>query len=168
MRQAKDRKGLRWVVLAVLGVASVGSSAPASTHALSEVLDEFVGYYIPMQELLAADAADAVARVKERAAKIAAEAAFYASHSADKAKFESLATAAKAMTAADLEGLREQFRGLSRALAVLVEKQPVDGHGIYFCPMADAYWIQKVGEVRNPYYGKFMLNCGAKVEKVDG
>jgi hypothetical protein len=36
--------------------------------------------------------------------------------------------------------------------------------------MADAYWLQKTGddELRNPYYGKSMLTCGEKVDKVEG
>jgi hypothetical protein len=30
--------------------------------------------------------------------------------------------------------------------------------------MAKASWLQKVGEARNPYYGKSMLDCGEVVD----
>jgi hypothetical protein len=32
--------------------------------------------------------------------------------------------------------------------------------------MADAYWIQKSGAIKNPYYGSSMLGCGESVTKV--
>ena len=54
----------------------------------------------------------------------------------------------------------------SRAVGRLVERQAVAGHGIYYCPMADAYWVQKSGAVKNPYYGSKMLGCGGAVAKV--
>jgi membrane fusion protein, copper/silver efflux system len=126
---------------------------------------ELVTLYVPMQEALAGDS---VAAVKEQAAKIASEAAAAAEAGGDKATLEAVAAAAKGMTATEIKALREQFKPLSLALAKMVEKQAVDGHGIYFCPMADAYWVQKQGSVANPYYGKSMLRCGEQVKKVEG
>jgi hypothetical protein len=124
-----------------------------------------VDLYVPVQEALAGDS---VAAVKEQAAKIAAEAGAAIKAGGDRTSLEAVAAAAKGMTAADIETLREQFRPLSMALAKMVEKEAVAGHGIYYCPMADAYWVQKSGEVANPYYGKFMLRCGEQVKKVGG
>ena len=71
------------------------------------------------------------------------------------------------MKAAEIPALREQFKALSRAVGRLVERQAVAGHGIYYCPMADAYWVQKSGAVKNPYYGAKMLGCGEVVAKVE-
>ncbi len=70
------------------------------------------------------------------------------------------------MPGAELDALRAQFKPLSRAIGRLVERQAVAGHGIYYCPMADAYWVQKSGAVKNPYYGSKMLGCGEVVAKV--
>jgi hypothetical protein len=129
---------------------------------------ELVTLYVPMQEALAGDS---VTAVKEQAAKIASEAAEgakAAKAAGDKAALDAVAVAAKGMTATDITALRDQFKPLSLALAKAVEKEAVAGHGIYFCPMADAYWIQKRGDVANPYYGKDMLRCGEEVKKVTG
>ena len=97
---------------------------------------------------------------------IASAARSHGSQSRDKATYDSLAAAAEKVKGEDLKALREQFKALSFAVAKLVEKQAVAGHGIYFCPMADAYWIQKSGAVKNPYYGAKMLGCGEVVKKV--
>ena len=41
------------------------------------------------------------------------------------------------------------------------------GYEVVFCPMAfnnkGAYWVQKTGEIINPYHGMMMLHCGDKV-----
>ncbi len=42
------------------------------------------------------------------------------------------------------------------------------GWSLYYCPMADGYWLQAAEPVANPYYGKAMLRCGDKVEKIEG
>lgn len=143
----------------LLAAAVVVAEAPKST---AETLVEL---YVPMQEALAGDSA---ARVKEQAAKVAAESAAGIQAGGEEKLLAAVAAAAKRMTASDIETLREQFKPLSTALARVVEKQPVSGHGIYFCPMADAYWVQKQGSVANPYYGKSMLRCGELVKKVEG
>ena len=37
---------------------------------------------------------------------------------------------------------------------------------IYYCPMADASWLQKEEGTRNPYYGAKMLKCGSVKEEL--
>jgi hypothetical protein len=37
------------------------------------------------------------------------------------------------------------------------------GIDVVFCSMAKGSWLQKRGEVRNPYYGSSMLTCGEVV-----
>ena len=156
------REGLRilgTVLALVMAATVVVAEAPKSAT------ETLVAMYAPMQEALAGDS---VAAVKEQAAKIATEAATAVKAGGDKAALEAVVAAAKGMTATEIQALREQFKPLSMALAKMVEKQAVDGHGIYFCPMADAYWVQKSGDVANPYYGKSMLRCGSQVKKVEG
>jgi len=164
-------KGTRWVG-AAFGVALVvltGAAAAGAADASKISLEKLVGLYVPMQEALAGDS---VAAVKEQAAKVAAEAEAVLTAGGEKPSLdaieglEDVVAAAKGMTAPEIKDLREQFKPLSLALAKLVERQAVAGHGIYFCPMADAYWIQKSGAVKNPYYGAKMLTCGEPVKKV--
>ena len=155
-----------WTWVAGLAVLLVVTAAQATTHPKKTVAESLVELYVPMQEALAGDS---VAGVREQVAKIGAAAAAIAGAKGEpalSAAVEVVATAARGMTATDIEGLRGQFKPLSRGLALLVEKQAVAGRGIYYCPMVDAYWIQKSGEVRNPYFGKQMLTCGELVTKV--
>lgn len=146
-------------------ITLVAAPAHATSTPKPSVAEALVALYLPMQEALAGDS---VASVKEQAAQMASTAAAAAKSGGDKTLYEPVVAAAAAMTAADIAGLREQFKPLSLALAHLVEKVAVAGHGIYFCPMADAYWIQTTGAVKNPYFGSKMLTCGEPVTKVEG
>jgi len=167
---------MRMKTMVLVGAALVG--AVAGTSAMSAMsaaeipagkLEKLVKLYVPMQETLAGDAAAAVAA---QAAKVATEAEAILQAKGDKPSLEAIedleavVAAAKGMKGAEIEALRTQFKPLSRAVGRLVERQAVAGHGIYFCPMADAYWVQKSGAVKNPYYCSKMLGCGEVVAKV--
>ncbi|MBP7588310.1 MAG: DUF3347 domain-containing protein [Thermoanaerobaculia bacterium] len=154
---------------AMLSVALTVPAPGAAAEMPAGTLEKLVGLYEPMQVALAADS---VATVKEQAAKLAAEADSIAKASGGKPSLEAIegledvVAAAKGMNATEIQALREQFKALSRSVGRLVERQAVAGHGIYYCPMADAYWVQKSGAVKNPYYGAKMLGCGEVVAKV--
>ena len=64
-----------------------------------------------------------------------------------------------ALSAADIETLRQRFKPLSEFLAALDLPQ---GYARAYCPMYDggSNWVQLDGPVRNPYYGSQMLTCG--------
>ncbi len=164
------RRVLKMMVLAgaVLGVAGATSAAAAVEMAAGS-LEKLVGLYLPIQEALAGDS---VAVIAEQAAKVAKEAEAILKTKGEKPSvdaledLEAVVVAAKGMNAKEIQGLREQFKALSHAVGRLVERQAVAGHGIYYCPMADAYWVQKSGAVKNPYYGAKMLGCGEAVAKV--
>ncbi len=155
-------KGACWGLAALIALMSAG--AASATVAPKSPVENLVALYVPIQEALAGDS---VAAVSEQAAKIAAEAAAAVKAGGDRESFAAVAAAAKGMTALDIDGVRAQLKPLSLALAHLFEKQPVLGYGIFYCPMADAYWLQAVGEVRNPYYGRRMTTCGTQVTKVE-
>lgn len=59
--------------------------------------------------------------------------------------------------------IRENFKELSKPIAAWVKKHKPAGWSVLHCPMAGASWVQKEGDIQNPYYGKEMLSCGAKV-----
>jgi Cu(I)/Ag(I) efflux system membrane fusion protein len=166
MRMRMKAMGTTVAILGALALVGAAGAAEMPTG----TLEKLVGLYVPMQEALAGDS---VATVKEQAAKVATEAEAILTTKGEKPSLEAIegleavVAAAKAMNAAEIPALREQFKPLSHAVAKLVERQAVAGHGIYFCPMADAYWIQKSGAVKNPYYGAKMLGCGEVVKKVE-
>jgi hypothetical protein len=74
-----------------------------------------------------------------------------------------VATQAEALAKAkDLKAAREAFKPLSASLVKYLADNKA-GKGTYheaYCPMAKANWLQTEKEVRNPYYGKSMLDCG--------
>lgn len=63
----------------------------------------------------------------------------------------------------DIDALRESFKKLSEAYFEHGDKNEMKGLIKASCPMAKARWIQKEGTLRNPYYGKSMLDCGEKI-----
>jgi hypothetical protein len=68
----------------------------------------------------------------------------------------------KAISSGDINVLRKTFKMISTFVA---EKGAPEGYGVAFCPMADnntgAYWVQKKGQIINPYFGASMLRCGS-------
>ena len=74
-----------------------------------------------------------------------------------------VAKEADALAAAcDVKVAREAFKPLSASLIKYLADNKA-GKGVYheaYCPMAKASWLQTEKEVRNPYYGKSMLDCG--------
>lgn len=85
---------------------------------------------------------------------------------------ETLAAAAKAPPAADLDGARKQFLPFSTAMAELTKQLRKEDPAfaslkIYHCPMAPkpGLWMQAKGPLQNPFYGSKMLTCGEEVKK---
>jgi Cu(I)/Ag(I) efflux system membrane fusion protein len=62
--------------------------------------------------------------------------------------------------AASLSQARDAFKALSKPMAMWASMSRPFGVDVVFCSMAGASWLQKSGEIKNPYYGKSMLNCG--------
>ncbi|QEC44350.1 DUF3347 domain-containing protein [Pseudobacter ginsenosidimutans] len=81
-------------------------------------------------------------------------------------------SAAKIAGAKDIESQRAAFSDLSNQLIGLVKKAGMGSGELYvdYCPMAlndkGAYWISGIKEIRNPYFGDKMLNCGELKETI--
>ncbi len=64
------------------------------------------------------------------------------------------------------ERQRLSFGPLSSAMYGLLRKVELKNAGVYheFCPMAfndkGAYWLSEESEIKNPYFGKKMMECG--------
>ncbi|MFS4416279.1 efflux RND transporter periplasmic adaptor subunit [Maribacter sp. 2307ULW6-5] len=73
----------------------------------------------------------------------------------------------KMSNSTDLKSLRSSFKGFSKALITMLKAQNEFHSTLYvqFCPMADnnsgALWLSAEKEIRNPYFGKQMLQCGS-------
>jgi hypothetical protein len=75
------------------------------------------------------------------------------------------------MPAGDLAEARAEFISFSTAFVDLMKvvrrQDPASGSiRIYRCPMAPkpGFWMQLKAPLRNPYFGKEMLDCGVEVE----
>jgi hypothetical protein len=65
----------------------------------------------------------------------------------------------------DIDELRSSFKSLSEVYIAKTSAKDMNGAIVATCPMAKANWIQKSGGIKNPYYGKSMLDCGEQVKK---
>lgn len=63
----------------------------------------------------------------------------------------------------DLEEVRNSFKLLSQIYIENGDKKELKTLTTASCPMAKAKWVQKNGDLKNPYYGKSMLECGEKI-----
>lgn len=73
----------------------------------------------------------------------------------------------------DIKGQRKEFEQIADAMWNLTRTVRYTGQKLYwqFCPMAfdnkGAYWISYEREIRNPYFGNEMLNCGSVEDSLD-
>lgn len=80
--------------------------------------------------------------------------------------------AEKIANSSDLKNQRADFTTLSSDLIALMKHADVEEGTMYvqYCPMANSgdggYWMASTSEVRNPYYGDEMLNCGEVKETI--
>jgi hypothetical protein len=80
---------------------------------------------------------------------------------------EKIAGALKKMLKSnDIEKQRAGFEDLSLAVWKLIKNSKTLQNNYYFqyCPMKKAYWVSSEPQVKNPYYGAMMLNCGSVKE----
>ena len=137
-------KNMMIFLILILWLGPTGSYA-ASTK--DKRMDEVLGAYLKIQESLANDSLE---HVQIEAAKIA-------KHSSKK----DLKLPAQALSHdTSLEAARSDFKRLSVAMNKWAkEVNPVNVDRVT-CSMADATWLQKRGDIKNPYYGKQMQSCG--------
>jgi hypothetical protein len=158
---------LRAAALVVVCLASVActrppaSDAPASTGrpdasagpALSSAIIE------PYLEIGTALASDSVEGVTANAGEIATAASALGAPA-----FKIDTAAVQLASAGDLADARGKFGVLSEAIDSYITNQRLaapEGVRVAFCPMVMKPWLQKDGELRNPYYGSQMLTCGS-------
>lgn len=83
-----------------------------------------------------------------------------------------VASAAKITAASDIEAQRTAYAQLSKDMIEQVKQNGLSSGELYveFCPMAfndkGASWLSASKEIRNPYFGEKMLNCGEVTETI--
>lgn len=65
----------------------------------------------------------------------------------------------------DVAHQREHFASFSANFAKLAKAVKLTDQTVYYdyCPMKKTYWLSENKEIKNPYFGKQMLDCGKVV-----
>jgi HPt (histidine-containing phosphotransfer) domain-containing protein len=140
------------VFVATFILTLVAVAGPALAADLPAAL---VDPYLRVQTALAGDKVDGV---KGDAGQIARAAGSLG------AQAKAIVDAARQLeSAADVTKARDAFGNLSDAIVAYLQASgstPGSDVKVAFCPMAAKPWLQKGTAIRNPYYGKSMLECG--------
>ena len=128
----------------------------ADEPALMEPVKSVLNHYLAIQTNLVSDS---IKGMDEHAKAIAAAV------KGDTMKMLPPEVAKQAETlaqAGDIKAARAAFKPLSASLIKYLAGKKA-GKGVYhevYCPMADASWLQMGKDIRNPYMGKQMPDCG--------
>ncbi|MBC8413304.1 MAG: efflux RND transporter periplasmic adaptor subunit [Nitrospira sp.] len=135
----------------------------------AEVMGQLLNEYLKMHEAL----------VRESAADVAEQALMLSYTLADLSLINDdvylqdiagqIENSLPGLSSGDLDAARNSFKMFSRAMFEYLKN--VDGQipgaeGVkaYHCPMENEYWIQKEGDLKNPYLGEDMWICGTEEE----
>jgi hypothetical protein len=69
----------------------------------------------------------------------------------------------------DISKQRDYFASFSLDLFALAKSVKLSEQPVYqaYCPMKKMYWLTNEKTIKNPYYGKQMLNCGSITETIN-
>jgi len=165
-----------------LGHAEHVASTPAEVLPLAfrqQLGAVFTGYLAIGKALAGDDVAKAAEGLKDVSAAVAKVDMSLLSGAAHEAWMKHKAALAgilaKAPDAKDLQKLRELFAPLSDEAASLARRFPPEPKRAYYllrCPMAfdgrGGVWLQDSQQVRNPYFGSGMPECGDVQEMISG
>ncbi len=154
------------LICAALFVTS--ALANSGIHEFDAGIQPILAGYIAAQEALAADSVEGVAETATSIAVLAAKLDVENIRDELTEPYKKLPAAivsasAELAKAQTIEEARQAFKLLSGPLAMWATMSTPAGINVVFCPMADASWLQTVGDIKNPYYGSSMLACGKVV-----
>lgn len=149
-------KSLALALVATIGLMLNSSLRAADNPGLMEPVKSVLDHYLMIQTELAKDS---VKGLDEHANGIAKAV------KGDDMKMLLPDVAKQADTLAkakDIKAAREAFKPLSASLVKYLADNKA-GKGTYheaYCPMVKANWLQTGKDIKNPYMGKAMLDCG--------
>ncbi len=159
---------IRWLLSLTLGLAAACGSG-VSDQAVVAGPEAMTTPYLTIQETLARDSIDGLSQLSARVVT-AAESAQAA------AGVPELIAGAGRVAVPDIDTARLAFSKMSMGLITYLKQHAGERADleVVHCPMAfnnkGAFWVQRSGEINNPYHGMMMLHCGDKVawEKAPG
>ncbi|TSD64526.1 DUF3347 domain-containing protein [Inquilinus sp. KBS0705] len=152
---------MKKIILSLVLFLSV-AAVKAQDNAIDNITTSYIGV---KNALVGSNGVLAKSRAKELLAALSvpvkglqpAQQKLMASY-ADKLKFDSRHISQTTV----VEHQREHFENLSKNMYALLLGLKLNSTTLYqqYCPMKKAYWLSETEEVRNPYYGDKMLECG--------
>ncbi|RPJ72166.1 MAG: DUF3347 domain-containing protein [Acidobacteria bacterium] len=142
---------------------STASPRPKTSGFNAVDVTPLVAPYLRIQEALSADTLSGVTS----AARAIAGNSAVAGPAGEPIRASSLKLAASK----DLARARAAFGTLGDALmaaAAVSGASLEEGVKVAYCPMVKKYWLQRGEEIRNPFHGKAMLDCGRLVAEMPG
>ena len=149
---------LVWVVT---GAAAAWAHGGGFDESMSPVLKE----YLAIQQALAADSDAGVAAAAKKIEALAAKLEPGTVKGAHAAHYEGLpgaiqAAAGKLAASQGIAAERDAFKGLSEPMAIWANMANPKDVVVVSCSMVNGKWLQKKGDINNPYMGSKMLGCG--------
>lgn len=152
-------RGLLFLSLALGSACSSGTDVAAAPIAGKEAM---ATPYVAIQETLARDSIDSLAQLSARVVTAAEPVQ-------GQAGVAEVIAGAGRVAVQDIDTARLAFNKMSMGLITYLKQHAEERADleVVFCPMAfnnkGAHWVQKTGEIVNPYHGMMMLHCGDKV-----
>jgi len=152
------------IVVVTMGLTATAQNAVAALQPLLvsyfEMKDALVNADAGTASAKAADFVKIIGSIDSKALPAAALQSFTALH--DKLKQD----AGNIAATKDISRQRDLFAGFSLDLAALAKAVKLSGQPVYqaYCPMKKMYWLTNEKIIKNPYYGKQMLNCGSIIQ----
>ncbi len=140
----------------------------SGAHMFDKGMKPILEQYLEVQQALAKDSTAGVQPAAKSIAKLAAKLDAKSVKGVHAEHYQhlpmNLKKAATALgKATTVEAAREAFRGLSKPMAMWGTMSKPKGIDVLFCSMVKASWLQKHGDVKNPYHGASGLSCGEVV-----
>ena len=142
------------LLAAAVGLLAGAGARAADNPALTRPVKSVYDHYLKIQASLANDSLAGVAENADAITK--------AVQGDAKTLPAEVGTQAEALAQAkDLPTARAAFKPLSDALIkYLADNKAKDAYVQVYCPMAKASWLQADKNVKNPYLGQAMSECG--------
>lgn len=148
----------------LLGIAAAAAGATACKPKPGELEPDgtLLTPYLAIGEILSNDEFDDVA-------KLGAQIVSACESRSEEPGVDEILAAVGRIGAADISTARLAYRKMSEGVIAWLAANPDQREGLELvhCPMAftneGAYWVQRSGQLANPYEGAMMLRCGAKI-----
>ena len=148
-------------LVTILSLLCFGFSAQAHEgHQHNKEMENVLQKYLKIQESLANDTLVGV----QEAAHVIQKASMQLTGEEKKSSKDLMTAGGALAKAKTVSEAREAFKKLSLPVVAYTERTKPEGVEVLFCSMAKAKWVQKKGDVKNPFYGKEMQTCGEKAQ----